>query len=98
LDLPPYAWQQQHYWLPPAQSHSRQQANLSAELVSPTATQNPSQSLSQELRSLPPAAQLSQLQQTLRQQLAAALQQDPADVDLELPLKHLGIGSLMGME
>lgn len=105
LDLPPYAWQLQTCLLPAAPADALHPSFAAPPPVAQK-TDPPAETLAEPAaRAWPadgaqpsPAQQHALLEAALLQELAAALQQDPASLDPLQPLKNLGIGSLMGME
>lgn len=97
LSLPPYAWEQQPCWLAAA---SQQQAAAALTTTAQQSTASPAgpHNLHTELVQLPEPERLPRLVHYLQQELADALQQPPEQLDPTQALKHLGIGSLVGME
>lgn len=112
LSLPTYSWDLQDYWLPRSQYTQRDQpppkqqtppslpGAQKAEASDSEGQEAASPPLSEreQLRALPPEKQQAFLVARLRSELALAIHEPPESLDVQRPLKHLGIGSLVGME
>lgn len=93
--LPAYAWETPSHWLRPPQSQVKAP-------LRPQPGQHRSPLAAEIGREALVAAEPAERQPLLARQLqavvAASLRIDVAELPLEQPLKHLGIGSLVGME
>jgi amino acid adenylation domain-containing protein len=105
VSLPIYPWQRQNTWLePPEEFVSHKIASPLAARISSGKHLRVTTGAAERLNSydqlfeLAPEQRLSHLVSQLQQELALALRLPPEQIDPEEPLKHLGIGSLVGME
>lgn len=113
FSLPPYAFEKHLHWLPaPADEAVGDAARQSYQLrlqpgskapQSGLADQSPEANSAQrlsleDLRALPAAERQRPLAQALQRIVADSLRLEAKALELDQPLKHLGIGSLLGME
>ena len=94
LDLPPYSWDLQAYWSVPDPASEIQVSSVPLKVTQALPTEGILGQLSVTLE----ADQVDLLGRYLQAELARALNRDPDELSVEIPLRHLGIGSLMGME
>ncbi|MGV3526486.1 MAG: amino acid adenylation domain-containing protein [Candidatus Sericytochromatia bacterium] len=106
LTLPARSWRRQRHWRDPlATAHTADPGALVPGAHAPDAVVpgvTPSAETPEDLHSrllrTPPSERQAVLASHLQQTLAASLKLSLAELPLAQPLKHLGIGSLVGME